>query len=500
VKDYETRVALIENGIVSELYIERTAERSIAGNIYKGRVVRVLPGMQAAFVDIDLDKAAFLYVSDVLDNLDEIEKMMVNSEDVNEDEGPQLETTERAWLELPLIEDRLQEGQEVLVQVAKEPLGSKGARITSHISIPGRHLVLMPTMDHIGISRRIEDETERLRLRELLMQIKPPKYGFIARTAAEGVESDKIKAEMDFMLRLWQNIQRNSEHSPVPSLLYQELDIILRAVRDLFTQEVDKLVVDSQDEYEKILKFVDTFMPSLKVDVKLYDGSEPICDAYGIEMEIQRVLGKKVWLKSGGYIVIEATEALTAIDVNTGRYVGKRNLEETIVKTNLEALKEIAYQLRLRNIGGIIIIDFIDMEKEAHREKVFNKLKDALKKDKSKTNILKMSELGLIEMTRKRTKESINRGLREPCFYCDGEGYLKSTVTMCYEIFREIERDHETLFGRSVMVTAHPEVVHVLYDEGRNHLEALENDLQARITVKADQNLHLEQYDIYALS
>ena len=499
VRDYETRVALIENGTVSELYIERAGERSIAGNIYKGRVVRVLPGMQAAFVDIGLDKAAFLYVSDVYDNLEEIAKMMANSEDANEDEEIQLETPGRAWLEEVHIEDRLQEGQQVLVQVAKEPLGGKGARITSHISIPGRHLVLMPTMDHVGISRRIEDETERLRLRELLLQIRPLNYGFIARTAAEGVESEKIKAEMDFMLRLWQNIQKNSEHSQVPNLLYQELDIILRAVRDLFAQEVDNLIVDSQEEHEKILKFVDTFMPSLKADVKLYDGSEPICDAYGIEMELQRALGKKVWLKSGGYIVIEMTEALTAIDVNTGRYVGKRNLDETILKTNLEAVKEIAYQLRLRNLGGIIIIDFIDMEKEAHREKIFNQLNEALKKDKSKTNILKISELGLIEMTRKRTKESINRGLREPCFYCDGEGYLKSTVTMCYELFREIERDHEILLGRSVMVTAHPDVAHLLYDEERHHLETLEKQLEARIAVKADQNLHIEQYDIYTL-
>jgi ribonuclease G len=354
-------------------------------------------------------------------------------------------------------------------------------------------------MDHVGISRRIEDETERNRLRELVLQIKPENYGFIVRTAAEGVESDKIKAEMDFMLKVWQNIQKKSENSQVPGLLYQEPDIILRAVRDLFTQEVDKLIVDSQAEYEKILKFVETFMPSLKADVRLYEEPEPICDAYGIEMEVQRALGKKVWLKSGGYIVIEMTEALTAIDVNTGRYVGKRNLEETILKTNLEAVKEIAYQLRLRNIGGIIIIDFIDMEKESNREKVFNRLRDALKKDKSKTNILKMSELGLIEMTRKRTKENINRVLREPCFYCDGEGYLKSTGTMCYEIFREIERDREVLSGRSVMVTAHPEVVHLLYDEERHRLEELEKNLQARITVKADQSLHLEQYDIYAL-
>jgi ribonuclease G len=499
VTHYEIRVALLENGTVSELYIERTGERSIAGNIYKGRVVRVLPGMQAAFVDIGLEKAAFLYVSDVYDNLEELEKMMTNNEEEGENEELHRRPVERMWPEEAHIEDRLQEGQEVMVQVAKEPLGSKGARITSHISIPGRHLVLMPTMDHVGISRRIEDESERLRLRDLLLQMRPVNYGFIARTAAEGVDGDKIRAEMDFMLKLWQNIQKNSENSQVPCLLYQELDIILRAVRDLFTLEGDKLIVDSKEEYEKILKFVETFMPSLKADAKLYEGSEPICDAYGIEMELQRALGKKVWLKSGGYIVIEMTEALTAIDVNTGRYVGKRNLEETILKTNLEAVQEIAYQLRLRNIGGIIIIDFIDMEKEANREKVFNRLNEALRKDRSKSNVLEISELGLVEMTRKRTKESINRGLREPCFYCDGEGYLKSKVTMCYEIFREIERDHETLFGRSIMVTAHPEVADLLYDEERHRLEALENHLRARITVKADQNLHLEQYDVYTL-
>ena len=500
VTHYETRVALIENGTVSELYIEHSGDRSIAGNIYKGRVVRVLPGMQASFVDIGLEKAAFLYVSDIHDNFTELERMMIHDEEMNEAEEVGPEPAERQWPEDAHIEDRLQEGQEVLVQVAKEPLGSKGARITTHISIPGRHLVLMPTMDHVGISRRIESETERVRLRELLLGIKPASCGFIARTAAEGVEGDKIKAEMEFMLRLWQSIQRKSEHSQVPSLLYQELDITLRAVRDLFTQEVDKLVIDSHDEYEKILQFVETFMPTLKTDVKLYDGSEPVGDAYGIEMEVQRALGKKVWLKSGGYIVIEMTEALTAIDVNTGRYVGKRNLEETILKTNLEAVKEIPYQLRLRNIGGIIIIDFIDMEKESNRERVFNSLQEALRKDKSKTNILKMSELGLIEMTRKRTKESINRVLREPCHYCDGEGHLKSKTTLCYEIFREIDRDHETLFGRSVMVTAHPEVAHLLFDEERQRLETLEDKLQVKITVKADQAYHLEQYDICTLS
>ncbi len=510
---FETRVALVENAQVAELYIERSSDSGIAGNIYKGRVVRVLPGMQAAFVDIGLDKAAFLYVSDVQFPMEDMDSLFSNGETDLEEPLPGLSPAEplaaesqgkssvppvRNYHETP-IEDRLQEGQEILVQVAKEPLGSKGARITTHITLPGRNLVLMPMTDHVGVSRRIENEEERKRLRELMNSIKPERCGFIVRTAAEEAGLEKLKMEMEFLLKLWQNIQRRSEKAVVPSLVYQELDITLRAVRDLFTKEVDRLVIDSEAEYRKILSFTETFMPSLRSSVELYDEVEPIFDAYGIEMEVQRALSKKVWLKSGGYIVIEATEALTAIDVNTGRYVGKRNLEETILKTNLEAVKEIAYQLRLRNIGGIIIIDFIDMEKEANREKVCNALKDAMRRDKSKTNILRMSELGLIEMTRKRTRESIGRVLCEPCFYCEGEGHLKSLQTVCYEILRELERERNDLFGRDVMVMAHPEVAARFCDEERAYLEHIEEQLQARIQVKGEKSLHIEQYEIEPL-
>ncbi|HAA04692.1 MAG TPA: Rne/Rng family ribonuclease, partial [Syntrophobacteraceae bacterium] len=359
-KLYETRVALVENSQVVELYVERSSDRGIGGNIYKGMVVRVLPGMQAAFVDIGLEKAAFLYVSDVHRPLVDLEQLFQNSSDSDEDPqtvDPLPETvdsslkdvlpTSRSYSE-ERIEERLQEGQELLVQVAKEPIGTKGARITTHVTLPGRNLVLMPMVEHIGVSRRIEDEKERRRLRDLICSIKPPACGFIVRTAAEGAEVEKLKAEMDFLLKLWQTVQRRAENSPVPSVIYQDLDITLRAVRDLFTKEVDRLVIDSPTEYQKVLNFTGTFLPSLHNAVELYDGEEPIFDAYGIEMEVQRALGRKVWLKSGGYIVIETTEALTAIDVNTGRYVGKRNLEETILKTNLEAVKEIACQLRLR--------------------------------------------------------------------------------------------------------------------------------------------------------
>ncbi len=505
---FETRVALVENGQVAELYVERSSDRGIAGNIYKGRVVRVLPGMQAAFVDIDLEKAAFLYVSDIHHPVDEIEQLLLSScEREEEDEGEEeVEPAEndgydeavsfrRSYSDVP-IEDRLQEGQDILVQVAKEPIGSKGARITTHITLPGRNLVFMPTMDHVGVSRRIEDEDERKRLREIMCEIKQNRHGFIVRTAAEGAEREKLNSEVDFVMKLWESIQRRSENAPVPSLIYQELDITLRAARDLFTKEVDRLVIDSEAEYHKILNFSETFMPSLKNAVELYEGDEPIFDAYGIEMEIQRALTKKIWLKSGGYIVIEATEALTAIDVNTGRYVGKRTLEETILKTNLEAVKEIAFQLRLRNIGGIIIIDFIDMEKEANREKVWNALRDAMHKDKGKSNILHMSELGLIEMTRKRTKESIGQVLCEPCFYCEGEGLLKSKQTVCYEILRDLDRQRKEFFGKDILVLAHPEVAGRFCDEERPPLERVEEKMHARIEVKADTRMHLEQYEI----
>ena len=510
-KLYETRVALVENGQVVELYVERSSDRGIAGNIYKGMVVRVLPGMQAAFVDVGLEKAAFLYVSDVHRPLVDLEQLFQNAADA-ENEQQVVDTvpepvdtgikdvlpTPRGYSE-ERIEDRLQEGQDLLVQVAKEPIGTKGARITTHVTLPGRNLVLMPMVEHIGVSRRIEDEKERRRLRDLVCSIKPPACGFIVRTAAEGAEVEKLKAEMDFLLKLWQTIQRRAENSPVPSLIYQDLDITLRAVRDLFTKEVDRLVIDSPTEYQKVLNFTETFLPSLHNGVELYDGEEPIFDAYGIEMEVQRALGRKVWLKSGGYIVIEATEALTAIDVNTGRYVGKRNLEETILKTNLEAVKEIACQLRLRNIGGIIIIDFIDMEKEGNRDKVFNALSEAMQRDKSKSNILRMSELGLIEMTRKRTKESIGRVLCEPCFYCEGEGFLKSKQTICYEILRELERDRRDYYGHNIMVMAHPEVVARFCDEERAALEMTEDQLQARVTLKGEMGFHIEQFEITPL-
>ncbi|MBI4495829.1 MAG: Rne/Rng family ribonuclease [Deltaproteobacteria bacterium] len=492
----ETRVALLENGLLVELYVERNSEQGISGNIYKGRVVRVLPGMQAAFVDIGLEKAAFLYVTDVHKDFDDLELLMRTREEEGNG-GPPREEEEILSLDTPFqIEDLLHEGQELLVQVSKEPLGTKGARITSHISLPGRHLVLMPMVDHVGVSRRIENEAERRRLREIIQHLKSPGCGLIVRTVSEGKGEGELRQDLDFLLKMWGNIQRRKANSTAPSLVHKDLDITLRAVRDLLTEDVERVVVDSEEEYRKILEFCETFMPRLKSFIELYDKEEPLFDFYSIEMEISRALGRRVWLKSGGYIVIDQTEALTVIDVNTGRYVGKRNLEDTILKTNLEAVKEIAYQLRLRNIGGIIIIDFIDMEKESSREKVFQALTEALKKDKSKTNILKISELGLVEMTRKRTRESLGRILNERCFYCEGRGFLKSRSTICQEILREIQRDIRDLRGESILVEVHPNVANLLYDEARGEVEKLEKRFGKRIVVSGKSDYHLEQYEI----
>jgi ribonuclease G len=493
----ETRVALIENDVVVELFIERKKDRSIVGNIYRGKVVRVLPGMQAAFVDIGLERAAFLYVTDVYDDFGEF-YMMGKEPGSTESDDPSDSKAMDMRAHIP-IEEILNEGQEILVQVAKEPIGTKGARITSHISLPGRYLVYLPTVDHIGISRRIEDEGERLRLKELIEDIRPKGAGFIIRTVSEGKSKSELKSDMKFLGRLWDNIQKKNLKASATCLLHNDLNITLRSMRDLFTSGIDRVVIDNKEEFKKAKDFARAFIPSLKSHVKFYDKEEPIFDAYGIEVEIARALSRKVWLKSGGYITIEVTEALVAIDVNTGKYVGKANLEDTILKTNLEAVKEIAYQLRLRNIGGIIIIDFIDMEKEKNREKVFQALSEALKKDKTKTNILKISELGLVEMTRKRVRENITRTLCESCSYCEGKGYVKSDLTVCYEIIREIKRDIGGIKLNKILVNVHPDIADLLYDEEYQILEELEESIKKKVIIKAKNNFHIEQYEIMGI-
>ncbi len=502
VRPYETRVAVVENGVVVELYRQRKNGQEILGNIYRGKITRVLPGMQAAFVDIGLERSAFLYVSDVHKDIMHIEQMMF--EDYTEANGSDIydsETFQPGQIKdtMLLIEDLLHEGQQIMVQVSKEPLGEKGARLTSYISIPGRHLVLMPTVEHIGISRRIENKEKRERLKNIVQEIKPGSSGFIIRTVSEDASKEILKNEMDFLLKLWGVIQEKMEKRSSPGLLHRDLNITLRAIRDLFTNDVERLIIDSYEEYNKAMDFIAAFAPGLKHAVELYEGKEPIFEAFGIENEISRALETKIPLKSGGHIVIERTEALTAIDVNTGSYVGKTNLEETILKTNLEAVKEIARQLRFRNIGGIIVIDFISMDEMQNRESVYTLLKDALAKDKANTTVLPMSGFGLIEMTRKRTRPSLYKLLTEPCLYCDGKGNTKSKKIICDEIFRDLERDFH-IFGKNgdIFVSVNPQIGKVLKEKEQEMIKYIEKRLSKRIIIITKENFHVEHYEIYA--
>jgi ribonuclease G len=501
VLDHETRVALLEDGTIVELYIDRGDDSDVAGNIYKGKVLRVLPGMQAAFVDIGLSQAAFIYVDDVYnDDIKEYERLFqIESAETNAETeiNPELEAYENRRSQQ--IEELISEGQEIMAQVAKSPIGTKGARISSYISLPGRFLVLMPSSDHIGISRRIEDEAERGRLRQAVVNLRSNNHGYIVRTAAEGEPEEKLASEMAFLNNLWTNIQKKNEKAPAPSILHHDLSVGLRAVRDLLIHEVEKLVIDDKSTYDSVLSFLDTYMPTLKDHVVLYEGTEPVFDAYNLEGDISRALKRKVWLKSGGYITIEHTEALVAVDVNTGRYVGKHNLEETILKTNLEAVKEIAYQVRLRDIGGIIIIDFIDMDKKSNREKVYTALKEALLKDKSKTHVLPMSDMGLIQMTRKRTREPLTRILCEPCYYCDGEGYMVSKRTICYTIFREILRESQDMNGVRLTLRVNPQIAELLHDEENSLIAALEKTIGKQIVIYPNTTYHLEEFDIFEI-
>ncbi|MCC6276934.1 MAG: Rne/Rng family ribonuclease [Oligoflexia bacterium] len=485
----ETRVALVENGVISDLVIEREKERGLVGNVFKGRVVRVLPGMQACFVDIGLDRAAFLYVGDVLGGVADAVDMF------DEDGLVKVEGVNRAPPKVP-IQDVVKEGQLMLVQVAKDPIGTKGARLTMHISLPGRYLVYMPTVSHLGVSRRIEQEEERARLKDIVQQLKPDEGGFIVRTACEGASQKDIKNDIEYLTKLWKEIHKAYDKQNGPGNIHMDLDVELRAIRDLFDDNVKRVIVDDPKIHKKVLKFFNQFLPKFKSNIELYAGAGPIFDHFGIELEISRALGRKVWLKSGGYIIVDEAEALVAIDVNTGRYVGKRNLEDTIIKTNLEAVKEIAYQLRLRNCGGIIILDFIDMEKESNREKVLESLKEELAKDRAKTNVLTMSSLGLVEMTRKRTRESLVRTLCEPCSYCDGKGYLKSKTTICYEIFRELAREAKVKEATSSQVHVHPDIADWLYSEEREMLEETEEYLGRPISIKTEEGFHLEQFEV----
>lgn len=509
---HETRVALLENGTIAEVFIEREDETSIAGNIYKGRVQRVLPGMQAAFVDIGFDQAAFIYVDDVLDTAGHkmYQKFELDSDDgdtdgdgdeENSDAGEgssQYHSSWKASLNRDCsIEDLLTEGQEILVQVAKSSIGTKGPRVTTHISLAGRYMVLMPTVDHIGISKRIENDTERSRLKELLLSMRKNNFGYIFRTQAQGIDEETIKKEIDFLNKTWEDILARSQKMSATALVYQDLTVTFRAVRDLLANEADKLVIDSKEEYDNVQNFLKKLMPDVNLSVELYQGREPIFDEYNIEGDVARALEKKVWLKSGGYIIIEQTEALVAIDVNTGRYVGKHNFDETILKTNLEAVKEIAYQIRLRNIGGIIIIDFIDMKKEQHKEKVMKRMNEAMKKDKSQTNVLPLTELGLVQMTRKRIRRNLTRTLCEPCFYCNGDGHLLSGKSICHKIYRDLVSEAGDIMGNRFTVKVHPEIAQLLHGREKHLISSLEKQFLKPIAIYPEPSYHMEEYHIF---
>jgi ribonuclease G len=713
----ETRVALIENGIIAELHIERAAARGAVGNIVLGRVTRVLPGMQAAFIDVGMERAAFLHVEDLIrpddfesylagraregddepsgkgeggrrvfgqaqseeeeefdtapagasasasededdddeadddddtaaalpravsddddDDDDEAEEEEIEEEEEQEEEEEEVEQavfedgdeagafeavqasepalhappakgtssvqsngaavpeaaplaadesalsaatasstavadaaaadsdpdaagrrrrrrrrrrgraigeaaeepsapqpparpapkprelrearrpvarrearplreragksggTARVGRSVPITEV-VREGDEVVVQISKEPIGTKGARVTSHVSLPGRYAVYLPTVEHIGISKRIGSPRERSRLRAVIETMKPKTGGLIVRTVAEGLTKKSLKADIGYLIKLWAEISRKHDTAKAPAVLYAELDLVLKTARDLFTDEIDKIVIDDKDQHARLVRFVEMFLPERVKDIELYTGDEPIFDAYGIEDEISRALSRKVPLPSGGYLIIDQAEALTAIDVNTGRYVGKgsKDLEETALKTNLEAVDEIAYQLRFRNIGGLVILDLIDMENAANRDKVWRALEHRLAKDKAKTTLNRISELGLIEMTRKRTRESLSRMLHEPCFYCDGTGQIQSRTTIAYEILRQIRRERHTLPGYVVIVNAHPAVVDLMTGEEKAAVSEAERRYMRRIEFTARREYHIEQFDL----
>ncbi|MCB0361126.1 MAG: Rne/Rng family ribonuclease [Bdellovibrionales bacterium] len=504
VRPSQTRVAYVEDGELVDLNVERRTSPTLVGSIYFGRVIRVLPGMQAAFVDIGLDRAAFLYVGDV--QTEKSDRFMENRESDKLDEmvleaGDEEEGFEEVKLEEVKVNigDILKEGETILVQVAKDPLGTKGARITTHISLPGRHLVFMPTVTHFGISRRIEDAIERERLRRLVEKIKP-NGGVIIRTAAEGVAEENLLSDLEYLGRLWIEIEKSFRSASEPGLIHSEMDVELRALRDMLNEKVEKVIVDDEGAHQRVEAFVGQFMPKYKDKVLLYKEREPLFDSYEINLEISRSLGRKIWLKSGGYIVVDEAEALVVIDVNTGRYVGKKDLEDTILKTNMEAAKEIAHQLRIRNCGGIIIVDFIDMEKVAHREKLVTFFQEVLKKDRARTTISPMSELGLIEMTRKRIRPSLVSTLCTPCPYCDGNGYIKQKVTVTNEIFTALERDSlRKGTGATTVVHCHSDIADWVYGEEQETLEFIEKRLAHSIAFKVEPNYHLEQFEIYSV-
>jgi ribonuclease G len=481
----ETRVAVVENGMLQEVHIERTSKRGYVGNIYKGRVLRVMPGMQAAFVDVGLERAAFLHASDILRGV---------PPEAGEGEEPALPVA------TPPIGELVRDGQEIVVQVVKDPIGTKGARLTTQLSIPSRYLVLLPYGRVLGVSARIEDEAERSRLKSVLSGIiREVPAGYIVRTNAEGQSAEALAEDVAYLGKAWRAVQGAIAGAPLGSCIYEDLSLPLRALRDLMRRDVEKVRVDSRETLERTQRFAAQFMPDLADRIEHYPGERPVFDLYGVEDEIQRAMRKEVPLKSGGYLIVDQTEAMTTIDVNTGAFLGHRNLEETVYRTNLEAAQAAARQLRLRNLGGIVIIDFIDMNDAEHRRQVLRQLEKALARDHAKTTVYEFSPLGLVEMTRKRTTESLERQLCEPCHTCGGRGSLKTAETVCYEIFREITRAVRQFEAQKLLVLASPKVVAKILDEESGAVAELEEFIGKTIRFQADDQYAQEQYDVVLL-
>ncbi|MBM3818189.1 MAG: Rne/Rng family ribonuclease [Acidimicrobiia bacterium] len=530
---HETRVAILEDDQVAEIFIERERSRGVVGNLYKGRVSKVLPGMQSAFVDLGLERDGFLYVTDVVPAFEELDRFETDEEvegrgatpsgspgapdkarptgrggrdrDPSTGSGSPRATSRGEKGPEPKIEELLKAGQEIIVQVAKEPLGTKGARLTSHATMPGRFLVFMPTVDHVGVSRKIESREERSRLRGIVREFRE-QHGFtggvIIRTAAAGRAKEDIVADLSYFHRVWTEIRQKSETSRAPGVVYREQSLVAKLLRDLLTEDFTAIRIDNEIEYRRIVELVERIMPALAAKVKLYDKEYPIFEEYGVQAEIDRALRSKVWLKSGGSIVINQTEALVAIDVNTGRYVGKKTagrLEDTIFKTNLEAVKEIIRQIRLRDLGGIIVLDFIDMEEKKNRQKVFQTVEQELRKDRAPSKALQVSDFGLVIITRKRVKQSLERVLTEPCPYCAGSSVIKSSSTICYEILAEVKKISGDLNGQSLVLRVNPDIARALRDEERAVFKDLKQSLGRDIAVRPDAQLHHEQFDLMAI-
>jgi ribonuclease G len=530
---HETRVAILEDDQVAEIFIERERSRGVVGNVYKGRVSKVLPGMQSAFIDLGLERDGFLYVSDVVANFEEFDRLDTEDDEVSHashsqsgqvaaagnggsasgvhkahghrGNGGGRRDRDREKGPEPKIEELLKEGQEIIVQVAKEPLGTKGARLTSHATMPGRFLVFMPTVDHVGVSRKIDSREERARLRGIVREFREQTGftgGLIIRTAAAGRPKEDIVSDLSYFHKVWTEVRQKAETSRAPAVLYQEQSLVAKLLRDLLTDDYQAIRIDNPIEHKRIVELIERIMPTLASKVRLYEKEFPIFEEYGVQAEIDRALRSKVWLKSGGSIVINQTEALVAIDVNTGRYVGKKTagrLEDTILKTNLEAVKEIVRQIRLRDLGGIIVLDFIDMEEKKNRQKVFQTVEQELRKDRSPSKALQVSDFGLVIITRKRVKQSLERTLTEPCPYCAGAAVIKSSSTICYEILSEVKKISADLNGQSLILRVNPDIARALRDEERAVFKDLKQSLGRDIALRPDAQLHHEQFDLMAI-